>query len=447
MKRMIIRILAAALLTTVQLTACGGPAFEEEVRTGWTVEQMAQAVWNAGSELEGTALLPGDALYESYLTGVYGLDARDVAAGTIWAAGGTSAQEAAVLQLEEGASVEEAAAALRSYLERRAEEFTGYLPEETALLEEAGVVTRGSYVALLACGDMEAAAEAFDRCFTEEPPEDSPEELQPAQPDQTQGETAEDVPAMAEPSETDTDQQVPEETPPAGEEAAEQPQEPEAQAGAEQAENPEHAEPALDSGSPDLEAEPWSYDESRLLAAWEAGDWSGLAAEDQAILDLCREVIETVVPADGSEYKKELAVHDWMVDHGSYDSNTLSQLPDFQETPHNDNPYGFLVSGKGICLGYASTFQLFMDLLDIECITVEGTANYDREAHAWNQVGLDGEWYCVDVTWDDPVTSLPVSERSAHRFFNVTSDFMRLTDHHWDASSVPEAEGTAYSWR
>lgn len=29
------------------------------------------------------------------------------------------------------------------------------------------------------------------------------------------------------------------------------------------------------------------------------------------------------------------------------------------------NPYGFLVNQVGICRGYASTFQLFMDLLDI----------------------------------------------------------------------------------
>ena len=89
------------------------------------------------------------------------------------------------------------------------------------------------------------------------------------------------------------------------------------------------------------------------------------AAEDQAILEVCREVIETVVPADGSDYEKELAVHDWMLAHGSYDSNTLRPAPDFQENPNNDNPYGFLVGGKGICLGYTTTFQLLMDLLEI----------------------------------------------------------------------------------
>ena len=194
-------------------------------------------------------------------------------------------------------------------------------------------------------------------------------------------------------------------------------------------------------------AEPWSYDEARLLAAWERGDWSGLAEEDRAILDVCAQVVADVVPADGSDYEKELAVHDWMVAHSSYDSNTLSQLPDFRENPNNDNPYGFLVDGKGICLGYASTFQLFMDLLGIQCITVQGTAHGGTSDHAWNQVCLDGDWYCVDVTWDDPTTYGTVLERTAHRYFNVTSDFLQDTDHQWEASGIPEAEGTAYAWR
>ena len=166
--------------------------------------------------------------------------------------------------------------------------------------------------------------------------------------------------------------------------------------------------------------------------------------------DACQAVIAAEVPADGTEYEKELAIHDWMIDWGSYDSNRLSQLPGYQENPNNDNPYGFLIDGKGICLGYTTTFQLFMDLLGIPCITVEGaaegTAYGGMEDHAWNQVQLDGEWYCVDVTWDDPLTSTPLSQWSTHRYFNVTGDFMRANDHQWDESAVPEANGTAYAW-
>ena len=27
----------------------------------------------------------------------------------------------------------------------------------------------------------------------------------------------------------------------------------------------------------------------------------------------------------------------------------------------------------------------------------------NRESHAWNDVLIDGKWYAVDVTWDDPI--------------------------------------------
>ena len=427
-KRLLSLFLTATLAAA--LTGCGGAEREADTTdtTGWTVRQMAEAILaSQDAPPEMTELLPGEDLYRTYLSVSYGLTESDVADGVILAAGGTSAQEIAVFRLTEAADGQ-AAETLETYLENRAGSFTGYLPEEAALLENAAVASRGEYVALLACQDVTAAEEAFERCFTDPPPEDS-EEAAALSP--------EEVPA-GEPETSAAEQAVPAEEAETPAAAAEQPEA-----------DPAAEEPPAAAVPPTPEApqdDPWRYDEARLLSAWSAGDWSGLAAEDQAILDACAEVIAGVVPADGSAYDQELAVHDWMVAHGRYDSNTLSQLPDFQENPNNDNPYGFLVDGVGICLGYTRTFQLFMDLLGIECITVEGTAHSGTADHAWNQVRLDGEWYCVDVTWDDPTTYGTVSEQTAHRYFNVTSAHMRNTDHQWDEVSVPEALGTVYAW-
>ena len=106
-------------------------------------------------------------------------------------------------------------------------------------------------------------------------------------------------------------------------------------------------------------------------------------------------------------------------------------------------PLGLLQDGTAICLGYASTFQLLMDLLGIECITVVGASFGSSEDHAWNMVKLDGAWYCVDVTWDDPGGG----GQAIHRYFNVTSQFMRDTDHQWDYGAVPEATAEEYAYR
>lgn len=167
MKRNFLLCLALLLL----LTACGAETAEEPLReTDWTAAQMARAVWQGGSSLEGTELLPGDEGYDTYLTAGYGLDPADIADGAIRAAGGTSAQEAAVFLLTEATDPEEAAETLRAYLEHRTGAFTGYLLEEAALLENAEVEVRGRYVALMACEDLAGAREAFARCFIEAPP-------------------------------------------------------------------------------------------------------------------------------------------------------------------------------------------------------------------------------------------------------------------------------------
>lgn len=31
---------------------------------------------------------------------------------------------------------------------------------------------------------------------------------------------------------------------------------------------------------------------------------------------------------------------------------------------------------------------------------IEGIKEYDKNAHAWNQVRIDGNWYNLDATWD-----------------------------------------------
>lgn len=51
------------------------------------------------------------------------------------------------------------------------------------------------------------------------------------------------------------------------------------------------------------------------------------------------------------------------------------------------------------CNGYALAFKDIMTRLNIQALHITS----DSMQHAWNLVYLDGEWYHVDVTWDDPV--------------------------------------------
>ena len=45
--------------------------------------------------------------------------------------------------------------------------------------------------------------------------------------------------------------------------------------------------------------------------------------------------------------------------------------------------------------------MLCMKVLNIPCKSITGGTT--NGGHAWNQVYVDGTWYYIDVTWDDPI--------------------------------------------
>lgn len=391
-------LLCLALL----LAGCGGGTREET--TSWSPLQMADAVAQSQETLPQLwAALPGDRAFELALTELYGIPAEDVADGAILTPQGAEAAEIAVLRLTEDGDRDEASRRLLDYLDRRTADFTGYFPEQEALLRGGTVAIRGRYVALLVCPDMEEAKNAFERCFRKEAPAETP-----------------DYPALDAPEPTVTPEPTESPAP---------------------TDDPVPTEPPAE----------WSYDHDRLLAAWETGDRSGLWEKDLDILDMAEELLEEARAPGQSLPELELAVHDLLVDRMSYDTATIERYagtvwggtPD----PDNENPYGALIGGKGICRGYTSTFQLLMDMAGIECISVSGHSDNGEEygEHAWNQVRLDGDWYIVDVTWDDPLSSRELPPEYHHRYFNVTAKDIRH-NHFWDEDSVPEATGTAYNW-
>lgn len=185
------------------------------------------------------------------------------------------------------------------------------------------------------------------------------------------------------------------------------------------------------------------YDSTAVLQAWKSGKDSSLSERDLSILNAAKDVIDQEINNDMNDYEKELAIHDWITGWSEFDYSVFARSSEDGFKEGSDTPYGVLVDREGMCHGYSSTFQLFMDMLDIECITVFGTPGSNGVKHSWNMVRLDGEWYCVDVAWDDPVGG-----DASHRFFNVTSQYLRDSGIHlWDETIVPEATATTYRFR
>ena len=87
---------------------------------------------------------------------------------------------------------------------------------------------------------------------------------------------------------------------------------------------------------------------------------------------------------------------------------------DYDESEEVVDPYTLLVGGRGVCQAYS---LLFTVLCRAAGVAAEPVTCFDR-SHAWNQIEIDGDWYHVDLTWDE--TALPYPGRVPHTYFLLT---------------------------
>lgn len=143
-------------------------------------------------------------------------------------------------------------------------------------------------------------------------------------------------------------------------------------------------------------------------------------------LDNDIEVLSSVVneiianaPNNASDYDVELYLNEYLISHCAYQPEGIEK----------HNAYGALVLGQAVCDGYSHAFQLLCRSLGIECTVIEGTSEFNENAddgHMWNCVLLNGDWYHVDVTWNDTVNAICEAERY---FYLNLNDEMISADH------------------
>lgn len=168
-----------------------------------------------------------------------------------------------------------------------------------------------------------------------------------------------------------------------------------------------------------------------ISEAYRSGNTNGLSAKDKETLELASAVLKEIITEDMTPYEKEKAVYDWMAKELSYDTGALQVVP--QTSADCDNPYGTLKYHNAVCVGYATTFRLFMQMLDIPCMVVHNTERY----HSWNLVQIEGNWYHVDIYSDQGVGS--------YANFNM-NDELAAVSHDWDWDFFPAATSLEYNY-
>ncbi|MEK4230418.1 transglutaminase domain-containing protein [Solibacillus sp. FSL H8-0538] len=145
-----------------------------------------------------------------------------------------------------------------------------------------------------------------------------------------------------------------------------------------------------------------------------------------------KKLLPTIVSASASDFEKVKAVHDYIIVNSSYSSNTLNS---------QYITYTLLTENEGVCQAYALLMYKMLEELNVEVKYVKGHAGGER--HAWVLAKVEGAWYHVDVTWDDPV---PNRENEVRYKYFLLSDSQMATTHSWSNAEYPPAtkENFAY---
>lgn len=157
--------------------------------------------------------------------------------------------------------------------------------------------------------------------------------------------------------------------------------------------------------------------------------------QEKWMLDEIQQVIAQTIRSEMTTLEKVVAVHDYIARTFTYDLHTAG-------SPYA--VYTFMKEKHGVCMAYALLFEKIMEFLAIPCYYVVGKAEGESDAgHAWNMVEIDGEWYHIDVTWDD-LSSKSKVHQIRYRYFLVCDEDMKK-DHIWNLNDYPPCTSTRFN--
>lgn len=144
-------------------------------------------------------------------------------------------------------------------------------------------------------------------------------------------------------------------------------------------------------------------------ASWAIGDtfwpWAptpgDLSFVDESSLE---SVGKSIAAREKEPFKRVKLLHDWVVTRYTYDREALRTL----KIPPQDAATVF-AKRVAVCEGYARTLVALGKASGDEIVYLTGDVREEDGAaapigHAWNAVQVNGSWYLLDATWDDPVS-------------------------------------------
>lgn len=154
--------------------------------------------------------------------------------------------------------------------------------------------------------------------------------------------------------------------------------------------------------------------------------------QEQMVEGITASIVSTMRPEEMTDFEKVKFVNDYIVKNTEYSEESVAS---------SHSAYAVAHEGKGVCQGYALFAQKLLQALGMESMYVVGEVY--TGGHAWNLVKVEGEWYHLDTTWNDPVPDRGTGVR--YDYFLLNDRDMRV-DHSWEATDYPKAESSTYSY-
>ena len=154
-------------------------------------------------------------------------------------------------------------------------------------------------------------------------------------------------------------------------------------------------------------------------------------AELNAVVD---DIFNKLYKPNDTKLNNIKAFHDYIINNSSYDTDRSdNNIINYK----SDIAYGPLLQKQALCGGYSDAMELFLEKMNIKSYKVSS------EEHVWNAVELDGKWYNLDLTWDDPITDTG-QDVLAHTYFMINTARLKevaTSQHNFNDSIYSELKG------
>ncbi len=163
----------------------------------------------------------------------------------------------------------------------------------------------------------------------------------------------------------------------------------------------------------------------------------------QSIIDAETRKILSYINNDMTPLEKALTVHDYIIANYSYDTRVY-----IDNTLASRRLDTMVMQKTGVCEGYTRLFGYMMDILEIPWAPVPS----EKHTHIWNKIQLDGNWYHIDLTYDDPLFSdsssfIPISSIVYHKYFLLSDNAIKNIDNGhtaWNDETIYPANDNTY---